>query len=62
MTRPVETKNEKKEDKKDKLHLGMRLNAQDHKLLKKMAEEDDRTMSNLIVVLIRKEARHRGLM
>lgn len=49
------------EPKKDRLHLGMRLNQQDHRLLKKMAEEDERTMSNLIVVLIRKEARHRGL-
>ena len=42
-------------------HLGMRLTEQDHKLLKKMAEEDERTMSNLIIVLIRKEARYRGL-
>lgn len=43
-------------------HLGLRLNEKDHKLLKKMADEDERTMSNLIVVLIRKEARHRGHM
>lgn len=49
-----------KQDPEERLHLGMRLSSQDHKLLKKMAEEDSRTMSNLIVVLIRKEARHRG--
>jgi len=57
------TKHDKKgtEAKNDRLHLGMRLTPQDHKLLKKMAADDDRTMSNLIVVLIRKEARSRGL-
>lgn len=51
----------KQEDASKRSHLGLRLNEKDHKLLKKMAEEDDRTMSNLLVVLIRKEARHRGL-
>lgn len=57
----MKTENEA-DTKKGKVHLGLRLTEQDHKLLRKMAHEDDRTISNLIVVLIRKEARSRGYM
>ena len=51
----------KKIKSEDKPHLGIRLWPSDHKLLKQMAIEDDRSVANLIGVLIRKEARHRGL-
>lgn len=60
--RSIDRNTGKKMSSDDKLHLGIRLWPDDHKLLKEMANEDDRTMSNLIVVLIRKEARLRGLL
>lgn len=55
MARPIKIR-------EDKAHLGIRLSANDHKILKEMAEKDERTLSNLLLVLIRKEARARGLL
>lgn len=50
-----------KKKSENQRHVGIRLDESDYEVLRVMAEQDSRPMSNFLLLLIREEAERRGL-